>query len=93
MTKTIGVNELQISFRTVFDEVSEKHVPYVLTRDSHPEAALVPYEEFRRYQEFQEKEVASRFQNLLARMARQNARWSDEEVAEDVAAARRESSR
>ena len=93
MPKTIGVNELQRSLRTVFDEVTEKHVPYVLTRDSHPEAALVPYEEFRRFQEFQETEVVSRFKDLLARMATQNAQFSDEEVAEDVAAARRERSR
>ena len=93
MSKTIGVNELQTSFRTVFDEVAEKHVPYILTRNSHPEAALVPYEEFQRFQEFQEKDVVGRFKDLLARMATQNDPFSDEEVADDVALARREHSR
>jgi prevent-host-death family protein len=93
LTKTIGVNELQESLRSVFDEVAEDHVPYVLTRDSHPEAVLVPYEEFQRFQEFQDQEVAHRFEELLARMAEQNARFSDEEIDEDIAAARRERSR
>jgi prevent-host-death family protein len=93
ITKTIGLHEFEDSVRSVLDEVAETHVPYVLTRDSHPEAVLVPYEEFQRFQEFQDKEVVRRFKDLLSRMAAQNAQFSDEEIAEDIAAARRERSR
>ena len=46
MQRIIGVTELQRRFRAVFDEVAKKRVPYVLTRGSRPEAALIPYEEF-----------------------------------------------
>ncbi len=90
MQKIIGVTELQRSFRRVFDEVAEEHVPYVLTRGSSPQAALVPYDEFLRFKSFQEQEVVRRFDRLLARMAEKNDRFSDEEVAREVAAARAE---
>jgi prevent-host-death family protein len=90
MQRIIGVTELQRRFRAVFDEVAEKRVPYVLTRGSRPEAALIPYEEFLRFQELREQEVLARFDRLVARMAEQNAAASEKEVAADVAAARNE---
>jgi prevent-host-death family protein len=90
MQKIIGVTELQRRFRLVFDEVARKHVPYVLTRGSRPEAALIPYEEFLQFQALKEQDVLARFDRLVARMAEQNAAISEEEVAADVAAARAE---
>jgi prevent-host-death family protein len=90
MQKIIGVTELQRRFRLVFDEVAKKNVPYVLTRGSRPEAALISYEEFVRFQALQEQDVLARFDRLMARMARQNAAANEEEVLSDVAAARSE---
>lgn len=90
MQKIIGVTELQRRFRAVFDEVAHKHIPYVLTRGSRPEAVLIPYDEFLRLQALQEEEVLARFDRLAARMAKQNAAYSEKEVAADVAAARNE---
>jgi len=84
MQKIIGVTEFQRSFRAIFDQVAHDHIPYVLTRGSHPEAALIPYEDFVRFTELQEKEVLARFDSLLARMAAQNAHHSEEEVAADI---------
>ncbi len=90
MQKVIGVTELQRRFRAVFDDVVRRHIPYVLTRGSRPEAALIPYEEFLRFQELREQDVLARFDQLMARMAEQNAAVDEEEVAADVAAARAE---
>lgn len=90
MQKVIGVTELQRRFRVVFDEVVKKQVPYVLTRGSRPEAVLIPYEEFLQWQALQEQEVLARFDQLITRMAEQNAAADEEEVAADVAAARAE---
>lgn len=87
MQRIIGVTELQRRFRAVFDEVAKKHVPYVLTRGSRPEAVLISYEEFVRYQALQEQEVLANFDRLSARLAEQNEAVSDEEVTADVAAA------
>lgn len=87
MQKIIGVTELQRRFRLVFDEVARKRVPYVLTRGSRPEAALIPYEEFLQFQALKEQEVLARFDRLAARLAEQNASAGEEEVAADVAAA------
>ena len=87
MQKIIGVTELQRRFRSVFDEVTRKHIPYVLTRGSRPEAALISYEEFLRYQALREQDVLARFDRLVARMAEQNAAVGEEEVAADVTAA------
>lgn len=90
MYRIIGVTELQRRFRPVFDQVAKENVPYVLTRSSRPEAALIPYEEFLRFQMLQEQQVLARFDQLVARMAEQNAAVSEEQVAADVAAARAE---
>jgi prevent-host-death family protein len=90
MHRIIGVTELRRRFRSVFDKVTQENVPYVLTRGSKPEAALISYEEYLRFQALQEQQVLARFDELTARMAEQNATISDEEVAEDVAAARAE---
>lgn len=90
MQKIIGVTELQRRFRSVFDQVVFEQIPYILTRGSRPEAVLIPYEDFLRYQELEEEQVLARFDRLVTRMAEQNAEYSDEEVAADVAAARDE---
>jgi prevent-host-death family protein len=90
MYRIIGVTELQRRFRSVFDRVAKENVPYVLTRGSRPEAALISYEEFLRFQALQEQDVLARFDQLVARMAAQNEAIGEEEVAADVAAARAE---
>ena len=93
MQHIIGVTELQRRFRAVFDDVAKKHVPYVLTRGSRPEAVLISYEEFMRFQALQEQEVLANFDRLSARLAQQNAALDDDEVAADVAAALAETGR
>src|SRR3990172_1926600 len=90
MNKIIGVTELQRRFKSVLDEVVKRGVPYVLTRGSRAEAALLPYEDFVRYQELQEKEVLGRFDRLVGRMAEQNTGYSEEEIEADIRAARRQ---
>jgi len=87
MHRIIGVTELQRRFRSVFDQVANRNIPYVLTRGSRPEAVLIPYEEYLRFQALQEEQVLARFDLLITRMAEQNATVSEEEVASDVAAA------
>ncbi len=84
MNKIIGVTELQRHFKKVLDEVVKRGTPHILTRGSRPEAALIPYNEFQRYQEFQEREILLRFDRLVERMAAQNKRFSEEEVEADV---------
>ncbi len=87
MQRIIGVTELQRRFRAVFDEVAKRNVPYVLTRGSRPEAALISYEDFLRYQALEEQKILARFDALTERMAAQNAATTDDEVAADVEAA------
>ena len=87
MNKVIGVTALQRNFKAVFDEVVRDKIPYVLTRGSRPEAALITYEDFLRFQQFQEKEVLEKFNRLLGKMAEANAMYSEEEVAQDLAEA------
>ena len=87
MQRIIGVTELQRRFRSVFDQVVKQNTPYILTRGSRPEAALISYEEFLRYQALREQDVLARFDRLVAHMAEQSAAVSEEEVATDVTAA------
>lgn len=85
MQKIIGVTEMQRNFRAVFDEVTSQDTPYVLTRGSRPEAALIPYQTFLRFMEWEEQEVIKRFDRLAARIAAQNEAFPTDEVAADVA--------
>ena len=90
MNKIIGVTDSQRRFKSVFDEVGTRGIPYVQTRGSRAEAALLPYKDFVRYQELQEKEILARFDRRSERMAEKNRQFSEEEVEADVRAARKE---
>jgi prevent-host-death family protein len=90
MQKTVAAAELGKRFRTVFDEVTEDHVPYVVTRGQQPAAVLVPYEEFQRLLRSSDEEVVRRFDEVRARIRERTAGFSEEEIAADVAAARAE---
>ena len=87
MQKVIGVSELQRRFRSVFDEVAYESMPYVLTRDSRPEAALIPYDTFLQLMALQEDELLAEFDLLAAQISDQNTGFTDEEVSADVTAA------
>jgi prevent-host-death family protein len=89
MNKIIGVTELQRKFRTIFDEVVERHTPYLLTRGSRPEAVLIPYEQYLKFVQADEAGVLKRLDNILARMAVVNAQYSDAEVEADLKQATR----
>jgi prevent-host-death family protein len=89
MNKIIGVTELQRKFRTVFDDVVERRVPYVLTRGSRPEAVLVSYDQYLKFVQADEAGVLKRFDDILARMAVANQEHSDEEVEADLKQATR----
>lgn len=84
MEKIIGTTDLQRNFRAVFDEVAKEHIPYVLTRGSRPEAVLVPYAEYLRLQQLQEQDVLRRVDEMLIRLAEQNAAFDEAEVRADV---------
>ena len=87
MNRIIGVTDLQRQFRPIFDEVVKDGQAYILTRGSRPEAALISYEDFQRFQQLQEEQVVDHFDQLLARLARQNANFSDGEIEADLQAA------
>jgi prevent-host-death family protein len=84
MQKIIGVTELQRNFRAVFDEVTHENMPYVLTRGSRPEAAIIPNTEFTQFLAWKEQEIVAEFDRAMQRLAERNADYSDDEVAADV---------
>ena len=88
MQKIIGVTELQRRFRPFFEEVVRKRTPLVLTRGSRPEAVLIPYEDYLRFQELQEGEVLARFDKVWRRIAETNAAYGEDEIAADIESAR-----
>ena len=88
MQQIIGVTELQRKFRTFFDDVVRKRTPVILTRGSRPEAVLISYEDYLRFQQMQESEVLARFDKVWNRLAEVNAAIGEEELAGDIKAAR-----
>jgi prevent-host-death family protein len=89
MNKIIGVTDLQRGFRKTFKEVAEEHIPYILTRGSRPEAALIPYDLYLKYVQADEEGILRRFDDFQARMKTINGRFSRAEAEQDVASARR----
>ena len=88
MQKIIGVTELQRRFRPFFEDVVRKHVPLVLTRGSRPEAVIIPYDDYLRFQQMQEGEVLAHFDQVWNRLAEVNAAFNEAEIAADIKAAR-----
>jgi len=88
MQQIVGVTELQRRFRSFFDQVVGKRISIVLTRGSRPEAALIPYEDYLRFQQMQESEVLARFDQVWDRLDELNAEYGDEEIAADIEEAR-----
>ena|SRR3990172_4033322 len=84
MDRIIGVTELQRKFRTVFDEVTKRGVPYILTRGSRPEAVMIPYEQYTEFVRLDEAGVMDRFERLLKRMSEANAVRTEREVEADL---------
>ena len=88
MQLIVGVTELQRRFRSFFDQVVVKRSQIILTRGSRPEAVLIPYEDYVRFQQMQESEVLARFDRVWERLDGLNAAYSDEEIAADIEDAR-----
>jgi prevent-host-death family protein len=88
MQKIVGVTELQRRFRAIFDEVVSKKTPVILTRGSRPEAVLISYQDYLNFQEMREGEVLAHFDQVWERLAELNEDYNDEEIAEDIEAAR-----
>ena len=88
MQKIVDVTELQRKFRLLFEDVVRKRIPLILTRGSRPEAVLIPYEDYLRFQQMQESEVLARFDKVWNRLAEVNAEFSEDEIAADIKAAR-----
>jgi prevent-host-death family protein len=88
LQQIIGVTELQRKFRSFFEGVVRKRIPLVLTRGSRPEAVLIPYEDYLRFQQMQESEVLARFDKVWDRLVELNASISDNELAADIQATR-----
>lgn len=93
MNRILGVTELQRHFRDAVEDVVKNKVAYVLTRGSRPEVAMIPYDDYLKFQKLSEAQVLARFDVLLARMAELHRNTPDEEIEADLAAARRERSR
>ena len=89
MQRIIGVTELQRRFRPFFEEVVHKRIPLVLTRGSRPEAVLIPYEDYQRFQQMQESEVLARFDRVWARLEEINSGYDEAEITADIMTARK----
>jgi prevent-host-death family protein len=88
MQQIIGVTELQRKFRAFFEGVVSKRTPLVLTRGSRPEAVLISYDLYLRFQQMQESEVLARFDRVWNRLAQLNVTVGDDELAADIQSAR-----
>ncbi len=60
-----------------------------MTRGSRPEAVMIPYQDYLRFQQMQEKEVLARFDRVWTKLGELNAEYSDDEIAADIRAARK----
>lgn len=80
MDQIVGVTELQRRFREFFERVVRKRETIILTRGSRPEAVLIAYEDYLRYQQLEEKEVLAQFDRVWNSLADKNSAYSDDEI-------------
>jgi PHD/YefM family antitoxin component YafN of YafNO toxin-antitoxin module len=71
------------------EEVVRKRIPLILTRGSRPEAVLILYDDYMRFQQM-ESEVLMQFDRVWERLAELNAGYAEEEVSSDIETARQE---
>jgi prevent-host-death family protein len=55
MQKVINSDDLREHFNEVLDSLAAAGEPFLLARANGPEAALIPYEAFRRFESFEER--------------------------------------
>jgi prevent-host-death family protein len=91
MEQIVGVTEFRRHFRLFFDTLVCKRTPLILTRRSRPEAVLLPYEDYLRFQQMQESEMLARFDQVWKRLAEVNAACSEDGIAADIQIARQRS--
>jgi prevent-host-death family protein len=87
MSQMVSMTDLRRRFKEMMDRVIRRREPLILTRANRPEAALIPYDDFVRFQNLQESEMFKRFDAVLEKMEQANARYSDEEIESDLLAA------
>ena len=88
MQKIISTMKLRRQFRKFFEDVVRTRIYLVLTRNARPEAALIPYDDYLRFQQMQESEALAHFDQAWNRLAQLNAAYSDDEIVMDVKVAR-----
>ena len=88
MLKIVGVTELQRRFRPFFEDVVRRRTPLVLTRGSRPEAVLIPYDDYVRFQQMEESEVLAHFEQVWERLSQVNEEAQLDEMNADIQAAR-----
>lgn len=92
MHEVVDLSELEQRPGEMVERVVRDGAEYVLVRDGQPEAALISYEALSRLRQFEERErrFRERWEEMRAEMAALNDRYSEEEIAAEVEAAREE---
>lgn len=65
--KTIGVTDLRANTRKVLDLVRKEQIPLLVLRDSKPEAVIISYKEYERYQEEKRRLWNAKVKELTAK--------------------------
>lgn len=78
MHRIIGVSELRRGLHKILDEVVRKRTPVILAQGKHPQAALIPYEDYLDYQELRESVNILRFHETRTRLAQITPTFGDE---------------
>ena len=87
MTKSIGTVDLEDNVEAILDDVAREHAHYLVERNQQPAAALIPIDDYLRLSALQEDKMLEQVDQMLARLARRSASFSDDEVERDVLAA------
>jgi hypothetical protein len=87
MQKTIDTADFRERIDVMLEELEQEQNTYVLTREGKPLGVLLSYGEYTRLFGSRERDVIDSVDEMLSRMSWENARYSDDEVDTDVAAA------
>ncbi|MBC7334182.1 MAG: type II toxin-antitoxin system Phd/YefM family antitoxin [Actinobacteria bacterium] len=95
MEKIIGITETRNKIKDLINKVSEEKEVFIITRDSKPEAVVMPYEEYLKNKKDVEEAKKIKFENTLEKIRSNFSEWlckkgydinklSDEEIYEII---------
>ena len=75
MEQIIGITNARNNIKEIVDAISDRNETYIVTRDSVPEAVIVPYSKYMENKKLLEKIAELQYESLMKKSKSQLKEW------------------